>query len=342
MTTAECSQIWLVDAVRDRRVTGREAAQFERHRPGCRDCLERTRELLALKANLQALPSGVPSQLVVRRQRQGILRELAAPHRPKPPRFGALLPAFVALALAAAVVALLRHRAAPMSVSWVEVTASEGSHWEEHQSGSEDRITLHNGHYQLSIRRPSARSRVILFLPDGKIEDVGTVLEIWIANGHTDHVAVQSGEVMLQLGEASALRLRAGEHWSRLLHSEESVPSRAIAPAIAENLAVAARSHDKPLPGGLSRPSSRREGASSSPSTSLSGAQSAPPLPPSKAPNESVPIAEDVAYSRLLKLLHGGDRGSALESARDYLRRYPEGFRRVEVMQIASRLGGQH
>jgi TolA-binding protein len=43
------------------------------------------------------------------------------------------------------------------------------------------------------------------------------------------------------------------------------------------------------------------------------------------------PRAEDAAYLRVIALQRCGDDLGMGEAARDYLRRYPSGFRRVEV-----------
>jgi outer membrane protein assembly factor BamD (BamD/ComL family) len=41
--------------------------------------------------------------------------------------------------------------------------------------------------------------------------------------------------------------------------------------------------------------------------------------------------AEDAAYLRVIALQRCGDAASTKDAAREYLRRYPSGFRRVEV-----------
>jgi TolA-binding protein len=45
--------------------------------------------------------------------------------------------------------------------------------------------------------------------------------------------------------------------------------------------------------------------------------------------------AEDRAYLQIIDLLRTGKASEAREAARDYLRRFPEGFRRVEVGEVA-------
>jgi TolA-binding protein len=45
--------------------------------------------------------------------------------------------------------------------------------------------------------------------------------------------------------------------------------------------------------------------------------------------------AQDAAYLRVLALQRTGDTGATQRAARDYLARYPQGFRRSEVEALA-------
>jgi TolA-binding protein len=47
------------------------------------------------------------------------------------------------------------------------------------------------------------------------------------------------------------------------------------------------------------------------------------------------PRAEDAAYLRVIALQRSGDSGSVRWAAQEYLRRYPEGFRRAEMEALA-------
>jgi TolA-binding protein len=44
---------------------------------------------------------------------------------------------------------------------------------------------------------------------------------------------------------------------------------------------------------------------------------------------------QDAAYLRVIALQRTGDAGSMKEAAAQYLRRYPNGFRRAEVAELA-------
>jgi TolA-binding protein len=47
------------------------------------------------------------------------------------------------------------------------------------------------------------------------------------------------------------------------------------------------------------------------------------------------PRAEDAAYSRVIALQRCGDIGRMKDAAREYLQRYPSGFRRREVEPLS-------
>jgi TolA-binding protein len=47
------------------------------------------------------------------------------------------------------------------------------------------------------------------------------------------------------------------------------------------------------------------------------------------------PRAEDAAYLRVIALQRSGDDGSMKQSAREYLRRYPAGFRQAEMETLS-------
>ena len=330
-----CNQLWLVDATREGRVVGHQAATFERHRSACAECLGRERRLDALKSTLQSLPSGVPPALVVRRRRQDLLKvwdERLSSQRPVARR--PLMQLLAGASLLVLTLAIWFLRTPHAVASWVEVVASDGAQWSDRRSGNEEQVELRDGHFQLTIRRPSPASRVAIQLPDGVIEDLGTVLKIWIAEGHTDYVSVQRGEVKLQLHGQSSLHLRAGQHWSRVPEVAESAPvERSLAPADSGSRSLAAGPATPPtpqhsphtkVPHATQIPRARSEIGRNSASDVIRGSGGV--------------IAEDAQYNQIVALLRQGAEHGALDSARDYLRRYPDGFRRAEVTQLVERL----
>lgn len=334
MRNHRCNQTWLVDAIREGRVVGNQAAAFDRHRSACAECLERERGLDELKSTLQSLPSGVPPALIVRRRRQDLLRVWDARLSPQRPGARRLLVRVLAPAsLLVVAFAIWFFRPPPAVVSWVEVVASDGARWSDHRKDNEDRVVLHDGHFQLTISRPSRSSHVAIQLPDGLIEDLGTVLEIWIAEGHTDYVSVQRGEVSLLVRGRASLRLRAGQHWSRL-------PEVAQSAAVEPSLAPPDTGSQAPVSGsatqrGLAVPQHppQRKTAHAAQVPLVRSASSA-----SDVQGSGGVIAEDAQYNQIVSFLRQDDQRRALDSARAYLRRYPDGFRRAEVTQLVERL----
>jgi TolA-binding protein len=137
---------------------------------------------------------------------------------------------------------------------------------------------------------------------------------------------VQSGEVRLRLHGQPDLRLRAGEHWSRTSAPAAETTAKPGMPA-----SSAVGNPEGAVPGDKS------QGVASMRALRRSVPTRAPGVP---QPSDGI-AAEDAAYVAILSLLRHGDPSDALLSARDYLRRYPDGLRRPEVAQIAARLAGR-
>jgi hypothetical protein len=189
----------------------------------------------------------------------------------------------------------------------------------EHQL---ERITLDSG--TLAIRVDHARStrRLLVLLPDGELEDIGTAFIVSVDTGRTTRVTVEEGSVILRLRGKAPLVLRAGDGWTHdaapPVASSDSTAARS-APAAPSAVPVA-------TPSGLSRPKA------------APGVRAAAPPPPSgTAAVASAPDlrAEDAAYLRVIALQRAGDAPAMQRAVRDYLRRFPRGFRRVEVEQLA-------
>lgn len=332
MTTRACSWLWQVEAVRNGSVVGAERQEFAEHAARCRDCREHADLVESCAQKLKELPSGLPDVFTLRRQRQDLLRRvdqsLTAPGRKRQSA------ALISIGVAAAAFTLLGlwHWTASAPARWVEITPTSTGPWRETHTGDVDRFILGDGHFGLAVHRPSASSRVVLVLPDGEIEDVGTVLEIWIENGHTKHVAVQTGEVVLRLRGTAAIALRAGQHWMKQAAETVASASERTSPEQVPHLATV------PLLLDSSNVVSRRPSSAAKPGApKTTGA----PLPSQEAVSESRPMTvgdEDAAYTRMLKLLEADRRDEAKDAASTYLSTYPHGFRRLEVIDIERRL----
>lgn len=324
MTAPGCSQLWLVEAIRDGRVVGDERASFERHRSSCVVCTAAAQAAQAEREQLAELPTGLPDTFSLRRQRRALLQAFdaslvrapigRASHR------GRLIACSAAFAITVGLGVWLFWRT-PGTASWVQVVAGSGAKWSEQKTSDVDRITLRRGRFQLSIRRPSPTNRVQIALPDGEIEDLGTVLEVWTDGVRTQRVAVTSGAVVLRLHDAPDLRLRAGQVWDRAT-LPETTPE---ASAQLERPSFPAGDHAAPhVPIALPRRVASPLRAASSPT----GAH---------APDNAG--VEDAAYLRLLADFQAGRQDDARTAAREYLAAFPHGFRRLEVARMAAELG---
>jgi hypothetical protein len=165
-------------------------------------------------------------------------------------------------------------------------------------------VTLSDGFASFSVRA-HGRRRVIIALPDGELEDLGTVFEVEVRARHTQRVAVREGRVSVRLDGHAPFELSAGESWV----AEPVALSSVSAPALAESA---------PLP-----------------SASVK-ASAVPTRPKALRPNEPplASSAEDDAYLRIVELLRSGHSVQAKAQAKQYLARFPNGFRRPEVESV--------
>jgi hypothetical protein len=347
----QCSQLWLVEAVRDGRVVGQERASFERHRSSCTACAQASQAAHSMREQLRALPAGLPDAFTLRRQRRGLLQAfdaslVTAPITRARPRARRIVPAVAFTILAA--VGGWRFWRMPEAPSWVEVVAASGATWSEQKANGTDRITLHDGHFQLSIRRPVPTNRVLIALPDGEIEDLGTVLEVWTAGDRTRRVAVKSGAVVLRLRDAPERRLQAGQSWDRASSSEPSprAPSRSPSErssVSAEGELDSSNSQASPRPSApalraatprpLGRTRASEKGALRAAERVRQQRSDVAP-----APISATAGGEDAAYLRVLQDFQAGRRDGARSAVKEYLAEYPQGFRRLEVLRIQAEL----
>lgn len=159
---------------------------------------------------------------------------------------------------------------------------------------SGEHVTLSEG--TLAFRTHGASPKLRVRVPDGELEDVGTAFRVTVADGRTTSIEVTEGLVIFHRREGEDIRLPAGSHW--------------LAPAPRRNT-------EAPIPSAARSPRAA-PAVASSPAVSAETAES----------------GEDSAYLHILALLREDRREEARVAAREYLRRYPLGFRRVEVERL--------
>ncbi|MEO7032652.1 MAG: FecR domain-containing protein [Polyangiaceae bacterium] len=341
MSPVSCARKWQVEAARDGRLIGKDLQNALRHRETCLECAEEERELSMLSLKLSLLPDVTRDQVSVQRSRQ---RLMAARNESviAPPRRSSALRVCGALALASVAAAWLvvAHREPPSNSPWasrevIEVHAQLGARWARHQEASRILVDLEDGAVSFEVHPHPGRS-VIIRLPDGEVEDMGTVFEVRVAAQHTQHVAVSEGRVSVRLNGRPAVSLGAGETWdleppavaevapSTVLRDSRPAPPN-VAPHPATEKARSARLAriEQPVP------AARADSAPEAHALAVSNAPNAPSAQSRKA--------EDDAYLHIVDLLREAKDSEAQAQAKVYLLRFPKGFRRIEVLNIATR-----
>lgn len=344
-----CPRRWQVEAARDGRLVGRDLETAVRHREHCPPCAAEARDLVALTRCFESLPQLPRDPLSVRRQRQQLMAALNETLiAPLPRRSRRQAWALAALAVVAAAVGLLlpwHHRVPPVlslnhlsapahlrapappptaisSAAAVEVHASKGARWLIHSDATEDRVELSEGVATFDVH-PHPGRRVIVQLPDGQLEDLGTTFEVAVRSGHTERIMVSRGRVLVRIGARAEFSLQVGEQWQR--DDEKSWQVRRVSRPEARHSAVLA---PVALHGG---------NGSGLPSVSL-----APPTQPqgnADTLERASRLAEDAAYLGMLSLLRQQRYPEACAQAKRYLLDFPNGFRRIEVLNVAT--GGE-
>jgi hypothetical protein len=355
-----CTRSWSVEAARDGRLVGSEASTVERHIATCPSCAAESKRLEALGRALRRLPVSEPDPLTARREKQRLLAaadaSLVAPQRR---RWVPLVAIATVLAAAAGVLAWRAHRAsAPSSALAASVTPGDGARWSRTEDGHRETITLDEGSLALHVRHASPEDRVVVLVPDGEIEDRGTVFSVDVSQHHTTRVSVEEGSVTFRRAGQPPVFLEKGQSWSdkelMLAAAPNAVaPSREVAPSDSPTRAPAPT---EPARESVEAPSAPR-------AASPSRARPATPSPRVAASSEfragflaieegnngdatkhlsseldaakDASRAEDAAYLRIIALARANARDKARALAREYLRTFPRGFRRAEVEEIA-------
>lgn len=303
MIGKSCRRLWQVEAARDGRLTGTELTSFEQHLARCAVCATEKAELEALG---RALASGqaASDEMTLRRGRDRLLALVhgnATDARTSRRRWIFAPAAVVALL---ALVVLVRHvRRSDVPVA--DVVASSGARWERALTATSETLTLIQGTFTLTVRRSSPR-RVAVVVPDGTIDDIGTIFDVSVSGGTTRGVVVREGAVVLRLRGREPVFLTAPATWApppatttSNEHAMVRVPET-IAPArTLPRIAVVPR-------------------------------RNVPAKAVARAP--AVSADEDLAYLRIVALRREARTDEARIAAAEYLREFPNGFRRVEVL----------
>jgi hypothetical protein len=318
--TRRCRRLWEVEAARDGRLVGRALSSFEEHLSSCSDCSGEKRAIERLMGKVRATPPD--DEVALRRERERILESAhSAPAQGPGPR---PLPRRIALAAAAVVLAagvwgvtrVASPRPSPIAPTVAtapiaSVTASADATWERRVVGNSEQVSLTNGVLDLTVRRSPSGRGVSVLVPDGEIEDVGTVFRVTVAGGRTTEIHVREGSVLFHRPGGAAIRVTSGSTWTPPAEIEPAPPGATPAP--------------------VTLPASRKPRAK---------ARATPPQAPAvvaSAREEASPADEDVAYLAIVALRRENRSEEARVAAAEYLRKFPRGFRRVEVVAFLNR-----
>jgi hypothetical protein len=181
-------------------------------------------------------------------------------------------------------------------------------------------IDLADGTLSISTRMKPPGQRVIVRVPDGEIEDVGTVFRVSVRDGHTRQISVSEGSVVFRQPSLPEIRLSSGATWN-----PAPAPTAEGAVAGAVPLAELVEPPIAQVP-------ARQQRYSVLPRPDKPKADT-PTADKATAPMPS----EDESYLRIVALLREHRDEEARVAAIDYLRRFPKGFRRAEVEHLTAR-----
>ncbi len=330
-----CSRRWELEAARDGRLHGAELEAHRQHLASCPSCRREAQLLDRIAERAKAAGDGPIDEIAMRRMRREVLEQAdgmwtgrAASPRRRGSRWLAL--SFAAAALLVVVTGLwwrAGSKAEPAPRVVVEATPGPSAQWQRTAEPDIERFKLRDGVLSLRVSRQPGSRRVVVDVPDGEIEDIGTVFRVEVSHAQTNLVAVEEGIVHVMLRDGLDVTLHTGERWSRSAAVQvassagphpESQPDASAAPASAPGVVLARRTTLPPR-------------VAASRATSTTGM-----VPRDEAGVKDTASAEDVAYVGVLALLREGRQGEAQTAARDYLARFPQGFRRNEMIQVAA------
>jgi hypothetical protein len=355
MSARPCLRRFEVEAERDGRLTGTARASLALHLSTCADCRAEARALESLASALAALPVSEADEVSARRQRRRLLvafndAQLAPRGRDVAWRWaGAGLVAAVVAGAALFVGTRSRnrelHAVLPPSASEatrgtdppedpVVIVASE-ARWMRSEQGTTTRVELDDGDLDIHVQHRGAPHGLVVSVPDGELDDVGTTFHVRVQKGRTVGIQVREGAVVFRRPGKGALLLGAGESWTG------DGPPAPVATTFSDSLSAS-----PPPPPRAPASASAKEDADATGSgrefreavtllNAGSGAAAAAAFRAYLARHPGDGRAEDAAYLLVLALRRSGDEAGAYAAAREYLQRYPHGFRRREIERVA-------
>jgi hypothetical protein len=346
MSAKHCPRLWEIEAAHSGRLSGASLHSAREHlATHCQECGDEARYLASLERRLRQL-APPDDEVALRRLRRSTLeRAQALSYGRVGARARGVGWAALGLGACAALAGLVFWLRAPTRrASVVVVTAqADRAKWSQHRERDIEQVDLGEGVFSLVVRRHADDPRVVVRIPEGEIEDLGTVFSVTVRGGKTTRIAVSQGAVVLRRRGLPELRLLSGSRWEPAPNAGHN-----LGPELATS--VAAQTSLPPLAAGDSAPvlvdaaparsamtAALRIPLASRPPEARVGLRSrAPRLRIAKPGLDPVPElpAEDETYLELIRLVRQQRGPEAQRMAAEYLQHFPGGFRRTDVERI--------
>ncbi len=319
-----CLRNWEVEAALDGRISGQALTDLDLHVDHCASCANERRSLYSIRtALLESARAHAPDPLTLRRIRNSALRRADAAIKSPRPRRRLSYALVAALLVSLATATLYRIVSNPQPVATiVDVYAAPNASWSSRIEGGAKRVELREGTIDVVVHRKPGDPQVLVFVPDGVIEDVGTTFTVSVVSGNTESIRVSEGAVVFSKHDQAPIRVEAGSFWMASPPVHEIPSVIACSPSARESVPG-----DRVKRPGVLKQETSRPPPSHTPLSEASAIASIGLPSPSGA-------EEDTAYLRVITLLREGRRGEAKSAAGQYLQDYPNGFRRPEIERI--------
>jgi ferric-dicitrate binding protein FerR (iron transport regulator) len=187
--------------------------------------------LEAVRAALRSAVGAGPNPFAMRRLRREVL-ERAAGRAATPPlgrargaAFARALVALTTFALVGLGLSSLWQRG--LAPSGVRVAISPTSRFSEEEARDRRIVRIVEGTFDFDVRPSADGRRLLVIVPDGEIEDIGTKFRVVVEAGRTVEVSVSEGEVEVRRERRAPERLVAG-----MTFRPRPEPSSAVSPSV--------------------------------------------------------------------------------------------------------------
>ena len=217
MMSERCEHSTTLEAWFDRRTSELESRRVERHLETCAECQRELDRLEALRATLRESLADRPNPFAMRRLRHRVLNLARGGDEPPRTRLRPPHLAWIAAFLAGA--ALMITGAASL---WARLTTREalllatspGASYADERAPGRRVVRLTEGEFDFDVDSSVDGRQLLVLVPEGEIEDIGTHFRVVVRGGHTVSVSVTEGEVEVRLRDLPQRRLVAGMSWN--------------------------------------------------------------------------------------------------------------------------------